>query len=904
MTNVYLTDLISVELLQKFQDSFSNMTGMAALTTDAEGKPVTEGSNFTEYCMKYTRNTTVGCERCEQCDRVGAECTAKSGHAEAYMCHSGLTDFSAPIMLEGEMIGCFIGGQVLPKAPDKEFIKNVANDIGVEFEPYWEALQKVNIIPQEQIKTAADFLFDTAQVLSEIAYGKYLAIKNAEEVERVSNMKTDFLANMSHEIRTPMNAVIGMSEMALREELPEAARDYISQIKSSGKALLNIINDILDFSKIESGKMDIIPDEYELLSVVHDISNILETRLRDKNVELIIDFNPKIPSYLYGDILRIRQVLINLANNAIKFTHQGSVTIKIDFEKIDEENVMLKFYVRDTGIGIKEEDLGKLFESFQQVDSKRNRNIEGTGLGLAICQRLVTLMNGSVNVSSVYGEGSVFSFEIPQKVNDWTEVIKVENKEDIFAFGYIGKGRIARQFYIDAKALGVNATAIYSLTKYDEMMRVYADEMKGKRLVFFTDERSYVNELGDFVEAHPEYDYLIAANFHSTRKSDKENVHFLKKPVSSITLAMTLNNDTEGLHRETASLEFEFVAPDAKVLIVDDNDINLAVAEGLLKPLKMQVVTANGGVKALKLLEKEKFDIVFMDHMMPEVDGVETTRIIRRMHPELADMPIIALTANALSDAKKMFLAEGMNDFCAKPIELNALVAMVKKWLPSEMIKKADASDFENEEADEGAENLVIADLDIDYAVSLVGSMDIFWTIFNKYYSSIEHKAVFIKECEEKEDIANYTIEVHALKSSSKQIGAMELSNMAAELEKAGNENDLELIHEKTDAMLNKYYSYLQDLKPFATIEEAATEEKKAVDLDAVKELLHNLHTAFEELDMDSMEEIVSELGRYKFEGKDEEEYEELKEAVDNLDSFTGEEVLEAWEAEIEEEQA
>ena len=897
MSDIKLTDLIDVALLQKLQDSFSRLTGMAALTTDPYGKPITEGSNFTDYCMKYVRSTRVGCERCEQCDKVGAECTQKSGHAESYMCHSGLTDFSAPILLEGEMIGCFIGGQVLPKEPDKAFIRTVAADIGVEFDTFWEALQDVKVMPGEQIKSAAEFLFDTAQVLSEIAYGKYMALKYAEEVERVANMKTDFLANMSHEIRTPMNAVIGMSEMALREDLPEAARDYISQIKSSGKSLLNIINDILDFSKIESGKMDIIPEEYELLSVIHDISNILETRLQEKNVELIVDFNPKLPSYLYGDVLRIRQVLINLANNAVKFTRQGSVTIKIDFEKIDDANINLKFYVKDTGIGIKEEDLGKLFESFQQVDSKRNRNIEGTGLGLAICQRLVSLMDGSVNVSSVYGEGSTFSFEIPQKVNDWTEVISVEDKENIFAFGYIGKGRLARQFYIDAKALGVNATAVYSLEKYDRLAELYADEMKGKRLVFITDERNYVTELENFVNEHPEFEYFVVVNYHSTRKSDKDNVHFLKKPVSAITLSFALNNDTEGLHQEKANLEFEFVAPDAKVLIVDDNEINLAVSEGLLKPLKMQVVTANSGINALKLLDNEKFDIVFMDHMMPEVDGVETTRIIRRMHPELDDMPVIALTANAVGDAKKMFLSEGMNDFCAKPIELKALVAMVKKWLPAEKIKKADATDFVEEETTE--DELKIADLDINYALSLVGSMDIYWTIFNKYYSAIESKSAYIKECEQKEDIQNYTIEVHALKSSSKQIGAMELSNMAAELEKAGNDNNLEMIHEKTGEMLNKYYSYLQEFKPFVIIDEAPDEEKMPVDLNNVKKLLHDLHVAFDELDMDAMEEIVSELGKYKFEGRDKEKYEELKDAVDNLDSFTGEEVLIAWEEEL-----
>lgn len=237
-----LEDLVDISLLQKIQDSFSNMTGMAALTTDANGKPVTKGSGFTDYCMKYTRQSKIGCERCEQCDKFGAESALHSGKSETYMCHSGLIDFAAPIVINGELVGCFIGGQVLTEQPKKEFIRLIAEDLDIEFEPYWEALQEIPILEKEQVDAAAEFLFTTASVISDIVYGEYQALEVKEEVERTANMKSDFLANMSHEIRTPMNAVIGMAEMALRENLTPTARSYITQIKTSGKALLNIIS--------------------------------------------------------------------------------------------------------------------------------------------------------------------------------------------------------------------------------------------------------------------------------------------------------------------------------------------------------------------------------------------------------------------------------------------------------------------------------------------------------------------------------------------------------------------------------------------------------------------------------------------------------------------------------------
>ncbi len=716
--------------------------------------------------------------------------------------------------------------------------------------------------------------------------------ENVKEAERVATMKSDFLANMSHEIRTPMNAVIGMAEVALREDLPDAARDYINQIKTSGTALLNIINDILDFSKIESGKMDIIPDDYDPVSTIHDISGILMNRIGEKDIELIGHINPNLPIGLYGDVMRLRQVLINLANNAIKFTQNGYVEVGVDYEIIGEDEIMLKVAVTDTGIGIKEEDIEKLFVSFQQVDSKRNRNIEGTGLGLAISSRLIEQMGGTISVTSEYGKGSTFSFAVPQKVTNWNPSVSIKDKDSKRIIGYWEKGPVFERFNKIIDELGVENCSVENVDNPEEAI----DNPEGKKVYFLTNYRLYKEELGQYVDAHPEIQFIVLCDLTISADNSKSNVMFIRKPLSTIGISMALNNEFFHVMDNTV-MEFEFEAPDAKILIVDDNEVNLTVAEALLQPLNMQITTALSGKRALELLATEPFDIVFMDHMMPELDGVETTRIIRRLHPELDSLPVIALSANAVGDAKEMFLSEGMNDFVAKPIEIRTITSAIRKWLPPEkVIKSYGNTDGQAKEAAQ-EDKLVIGDLDIDAAIKLIGSQKVYLSVLEKYFSAIKAKAEIIKNSEITEDIKTYTIEVHALKSSSKQIGAMELSAMAAELEACGHAEDIATIHAKTDALIEKYLSYYDVLAPQFSTEEA--EDKPKIQTEQLMELLERMQSAADELDMDAMEEVSGEMDMFSYDCEGTELKNRLIEAAANVDVDSIEEIVSDWKSKL-----
>lgn len=884
---LHITDLIDVDILQQVQNAFSKLTGIASLTTDANGVAVTEGTNFSEFCAKYTRASALGRLRCEQCDKYGAETALKKGASTTYFCHAGLLDFAAPIMAGDKMIGCFIGGQVLTEPPSMARIMETAREINVDPMTYWQAAMKVTIVPKESLSANADFLHTIANVLSNIAHHKLLVNRANIEAEKAARMKSDFLANMSHEIRTPMNAVIGMAEMALREDLPPAAKEYVNQIKSSGKTLLTIINDILDFSKIESGKLDIVSSEYELFSIINDITNIIATRIDSKDVELLLDIAPDIPIKLHGDIIRIKQLIINIANNAVKFTEHGQVVLKVDFIKKHNHQIDLLVSVTDTGIGIKKEDFGNLFQSFQQLDSKRNRNVEGTGLGLAICKQLLTLMHGNIWAESEYGKGSRFSFIVPQRVEDLTPSVSVKDLKPFTAFAYVSNPFVKKQLETDIRRLGGK---YHLVTSPKDLLDLELDD----NTFFFIEHCVFTEQLEGFIKGHPEITGVLMLDFRSSYSSEISNLLVVKKPLYSLNIASILNH--EDIHMYLAHSpdeDFEFIAPDAEILIVDDNTVNLTVTEGLLEPMQMQIDTALSGKIALDKIAQKHYDLIFMDHMMPELDGVETTHIIRRFHEDYDDVPIIALTANAVSGTRAMFLREGLDDFVPKPIELRFLISTLKHWLPQEKILKINQRPKTPKKPEP---NLQIEGLDVEAALKLLGNEKLYWSVLKDYYHLIEKKVRLIDEYEKNEDWHNYTIEVHALKSASRQIGATTLSDMAAALEQAGNAEDAAMIHEQTPGLLKKYSEYIRILQPFFPDESSSDTYKPEIDDETLRSLFQKLRDAIDNLDMDKMESTLQDMNKYRYVDWQHELFEQLRTAIDDIDVDACESILQTWE--------
>ena len=734
---------------------------------------------------------------------------------------------------------------------------------------------KVIVLGDDDAKIGTLFiLHDTTDSLTQIK----LMEKANEELERASRMKSDFLANMSHEIRTPMNAVIGMAEIAMREKNPQQITDYLLQIQSSGKNLLNIINDILDYSKIESGKMEIIEDGYEPFTEYSEIANVVATRIGNKPLDLIFFIETELPHKLLGDAMRIRQVLINLANNAVKFTKEGFVRVIVTCEYVSEDTVNLTFHVTDTGIGIKEEDLEKLFVSFQQVDSKRNRSVEGTGLGLAIAKNLVEAMGGTIGVDSEYGKGSDFWFTVPQKVIDKTNDILVENAANKRAFIIETDGRMFEIFKDAMDKLDIDSVGVASFADY-----MPAD----KNDYFFFKEGEFNDEAEEFLRSHENVSGIMMVDIASDFSTDISNLHILHKPATTMDIVRMLNDRyEEGRKLDDDKLfRADFIAPEAKILVVDDNQINLTIASELMAPLKVKLDTADGGQKAIDKVTANEYDIVFMDHMMPEIDGVDATKTIRAAGSGSHQPVIIALSANVMEEAKRLFEEAGMNDFVAKPIDVRKLVAAIRKWLPPEKIVESDGTEFEASQ--ENADEIILKceELDVDTAVHGLGSASLFNKIAEEYYRSGEERLNSIMNAFDNKDWTDYTIKVHALKSSSRQIGAMELGNMAEALEKAGKADDIDTILADNDKAMSAFRALLDKMAAFYPDVEEDEGDKPPIDNEALKAFMDELEEYCDNLDLDGMEEISAKLKGYSFTDELSALIDSLNKAVSDIDT-------------------
>lgn len=616
---------------------------------------------------------------------------------------------------------------------------------------------------------------EKANALAEEARAEALAANAA---------KGKFLAHMSHEIRTPINAVLGMDTMILRETKDMQIKEYALDIQNAGQSLLSLINDILDFSKIESEKLEIIPVEYDMSSLIHDISNMIKSKAEAKKLELIIHVDEALPSKLLGDDVRIRQVLVNLLNNAVKYTQSGSVTLGIS-GRVDGRKAILDCSVSDTGIGIKEEDIQKLFKEFERIEEKRNRNIEGTGLGINITTQLLLLMGSRLQVESEYGKGSRFYFTLEQQIIDSTPIGNLEER---------------------------------------------------------------------------------------IRKQSKEYIY-------------------------TST----FTAPEADVLVVDDNLINLKVFVNLLKRTRLNVDVADRGREGLKLIEKKHYDLIFLDHMMPEMDGIETLHHMKSMETSLCgDTPVVALTANAITGAKEMYLAEGFDAFLPKPINPVKLEQLILKMLPRDLLHFDTEEEENSETVKEDVQSSAAVELNLpmvegidwSYGLMHLTEPELLMNMVSDFYKIIDLEAdkldgFYERVHSDSDMVAQYRIKVHSMKSTANLIGATVIGGMAKFLEDAARREELAVLDTLHPIFIKEWRSYKEKLTECIQMirkDNDESEKKEPVDKEEIFSVLKLLKEASEEMDIDAMDANMEKLQSYQYSDEMQNRMDKLSAMVTNME--------------------
>lgn len=767
-----------------------------------------------------------------------------------------------------------------------------------------------------------------------------LLMENIRELEEVEQSKDDFLVNISHEIRTPINAVCGMSEAILQEDIPESVRSDIVDIQAAGRNLLATVSNILDFSELESGKMTLVEENYNITSTITDIINMAVTRDNGRHLELIVDCDAALPSSLAGDEQKLRRIVMNLLDNAIKFTKEGGIILTVSSRK-EEYGINLLVSVRDSGIGISRADLEKIFQSFSQIDSRRNRAEGGVGLGLSITQALVRKMGGFLTVESEVGKGTEFRIAIPQKVPDGEPIVSVQNKNQLYAACYIN----LEKYDSPVVREGYERSILHMAEQLGIMFRMCRNlpELKRRKEIenyshVFIGWEEYCEDRAFFEELTGELTVVLVMDYGQETQAGSSMLR-IYKPFTVLSVAAIFNGQRV-IRREDPHLDMRhrFVAPRAKVLVVDDNAMNLKVMARLLLPYRIKTVSALGGQEALEKIQTMDYDCVFLDHMMPDMDGVETLhRMRQKPGAYFQSVPVIAFTANAIGGAREMFIEEGFDDFIAKPIELSVLERMLRRYIPAQKQIAAEAG-TERETQDgapqpqgaagtsetqdaqpeaSGLEALAQAGINVRLGLSYCGDREGFRDIVRMYHAQGAGRNEQLEKLYREEDWKNYAIAVHAMKSNSKGIGAEALAELALQLEMAGKENRGEYIREHHAELLEKHSALLRALAansflyPEGFQEPAAEEENGAQQesADGEDEELQDvgegdlraqtalLREKLEGYESDGVNALLDDLGRCRYRGVGLRELaEQIRGKVDEFDFLGAVDALDAWE--------
>ncbi len=590
------------------------------------------------------------------------------------------------------------------------------------------------------------------------------AARNA--VEKAENARDIFLANMSHELRTPINTILGLNELILRESQEEAVKEYARDIRQAGNILLALVSDILDFSKLEADKMELTEGIYDVSSLLNDLINSISLQQRRKKLDLVLKIAQDIPYKLFGDEIHIRQIIGNLLSNAVRYTEKGRITLHLSWKEVSKDVIEIFVIVKDTGIGIKEEDIPKLFRAFQRMDSTVRSKDDRTGLGLAITQRLIEMMGGKLEVQSVYGKGSAFSFKILQKVVDR-------------------------------------------------------------------------EPLGDF------------------EKQYRESLRSI-----------------EDYHEK-------FIAPMGRILIVDDNAMNLAVAQGLLKGTRLQIDVAASGEECLELIKRKTYHLICMDHMMPVMDGVQTLHAIRALEGNPSrDIPVIALTANAVAGARDLYLKEGFQDYLTKPIDADKFENMLIEYLPDNVVYLTNSREISEELETQDAEEFDIRESQL-YLMGfnlrnglryMGGDKTLYGKVLHDFHSILQEKETALKDFLQKGDMPGYTIIVHSLKGNARNVGADDLADEAFELEKMAKAGQLEDVTVRSPILFSMMNNMRNSLRVYLETEEAGEEKAQTQGEDSMERIteeewvraLEELAARLDDFDGESAAAKLRELKRYE----------------------------------------
>ena len=585
-------------------------------------------------------------------------------------------------------------------------------------------------------------------------------------VEKAEYARDIFLANMSHELRTPINTILGLNELILRESQEEAVKEYARDIRQAGNILLALVSDILDFSKLEADKMELTEGIYDVSSLLNDLINSISVQLRRKKLDLVLEIAQDIPYKLFGDEIHIRQIIGNLLSNAVRYTEKGRITLHLSWKELPKDSIEIYVIVKDTGIGIKDEDIPKLFKAFQRMDSTVRSKDDRTGLGLAITQRLIEMMGGRLEVQSVYGKGSAFSFKIVQKV-------------------------------VDREPLG-------------DFEKQYKDSLRS---------------IEDYHE--------------------------------------------------------KFIAPMGRILIVDDNSMNLAVAQGLLKGTRMQIDVAASGEECLELIKRKTYHLICMDHMMPVMDGVQTLHAIRALEGNPSrDIPVIALTANAVAGARELYLKEGFQDYLTKPIDADKFENMLIEYLPSNVVyltNNRNISDEYEETQEEGEfdireSQLYLMGFNLRNGLRYMGGdKALYGKVLRDFHSILQEKETALKDFLQKGDMPGYTIIVHSLKGNARTVGADDLADEAFELEKMAKAGQLEDVTVRSPILFGMMNTMRNSLRVYLETEDAGEKAEQTTEEESIGKIteeewtraLQELAARLDDFDGESAAVKIRELKCY-----------------------------------------